>query len=133
MTPEQLRQATGVDRLPVPADRKAFMARIASHYPSAFRTAGVEGSALVEVAIDARGNVGSVDIIERPLAPRAIMVLRKADGTERRVAPRDDPAFGDAAAAALRGVRFEPAMRDGQPVPFTMRMTINFDSSARGS
>jgi outer membrane biosynthesis protein TonB len=133
MTPELLRQTTGVDRLPAPADRKAFMASIASHYPAVFRSAGIEGSALVDVAIDEGGSVYSVQIIQRPLAPRTIMVLRKPDGTERRVTPRDDPAFGEAAAAALKGVKFEPAMRDGQPVPFTMRMTVNFDPSARGS
>jgi outer membrane biosynthesis protein TonB len=131
MTPEQLRQMTGVDRLPVPVDRGALMASVASHYPPPMRSAGVGGSALVDVTIDEQGLVSAVELVQRPLGPRTIMVLREANGTERRVAPHDDPAFGAAAQAALRPVRFTPAVRDGRPVPYTMRMTINFDPPAR--
>jgi hypothetical protein len=131
MTPDQLRRMTGVDRLPVPADHGAFVASIAKHYPAAMRSAGVGGSALVDATIDADGNVTAVEAVQRPMAPRTTLVLRDADGTERRVVPRDDPLFGAAAQAALREVRFIPAVRDGQPVAYTMRMTINFDPPAR--
>ena len=37
-----------------------------------------------------------------------------------------DQEFGAAAEAALREVRFTPARRDGQSVPFEMRLTIVF-------
>ena len=131
MTPEQLRRMTGVDRLPAPADRGAFVASISKHYPRAMRSAGVGGSALVDATIDATGSVSAVEVVQRPFSPRTIVILRDADGTERRVAPQDDPLFGAAARAALREVRFTPAMRDGQPVEYTMRMTINFDPPAR--
>lgn len=122
---------TGVDRLPVPADRAAFMASLAAHYPAAHRAAGVTGSALVDVAVDAEGKVAAVEVIPRPQGMNAILVLRGKDGTERQVTPQDDPAFGAAAQAALRGVRFTPAMRDGKPVPYTLRMTVTFDPPGR--
>jgi hypothetical protein len=58
------------------------------------------------------------------------MVLQQADSSELTVHPGDDPAFGPAAEGALMETRFTPAMRDGQPVPFTMRMTISFGRSS---
>jgi outer membrane biosynthesis protein TonB len=131
MTPDQLRQMTGVDRLPVPADRGAFIASIAKHYPAAMRAAGVGGSALVDATIDAEGNVSAVEVVQRPMSPRTTMILRDAAGTERRFTPQDDPRFEAAARAALREVRFTPAVRDGQPVAYTMRMTISFDPPAK--
>lgn len=131
MTPDQLRAMTGVDRLPAPSDKAAFMAALASHYPASHRATGESGSALVDVAIDDAGKVASVEIIQRPTGTNTILVLRERDGTERRVTPQDDPDFGAAAQAALRTVRFTPAMRDGKPVPYTMRMTVTFDPPGR--
>jgi outer membrane biosynthesis protein TonB len=127
MTPEQFRQLTGVDRMPEVLDRSDLRARIESHYPAELRTEAVSGSALIDVEVDAAGQVASVAAIERPAGIHATMVLLEKDGTERRITPNDHPAFQAAAVAALRGVRFSPALRDGQPVPFTLRMTITFD------
>jgi hypothetical protein len=127
MTAEELRRMTGVDRLPVFADREALRRSMARHHPPALRDAAIGGSVLADVRIDAFGGVEAVTIVPRPAEVRAAMVLREADGTERAVHPHDDPAFAPAAEAVLRETRFTPAMRDGQPVPFTMRMTISFD------
>jgi outer membrane biosynthesis protein TonB len=127
MEPEQLRQMMGVDRLPVFADPDALRRSMARHYPAELRAAGIGGSVLADVVIDAAGGVESVAIVPRPAGIRATMVLQAGDGSERRLQPNDDPAFGPAAEAALKETRFTPAMRDGQPVPFTLRMTIRFD------
>lgn len=130
MTPEQVRQMTGVDRLPQVLDRSAFKARIEQAYPAELRTEGVAGSALVDVRIDEAGSVASVTPIDRPAGMRATLILEEADGSQRRINPTDHPAFQAAAALALRDIRFSPAIRDGQPVPFTMRMTVSFDPPA---
>jgi outer membrane biosynthesis protein TonB len=127
MTPDELRRTAGVDRLPAFADTDALRGAMRRHHPPALREAGIGGSVLADVDIDAHGTVQSVAIVPRPAGVRASMVLQAADGTERIVHPADDPAFGPAAEAALREMRFIPALRDGRPVPFTLRMTIRFD------
>ena len=127
MTPDELRQV-GVDRLPVFADADALRQSMRRHHPPELRDIG--GSVLADVEIDALGTVRSVTIVPRPAGIRAAMVLQQADGTERIVQPNDDPALGPAAQAALRETRFIPAVRDGAPVPFTLRMTIRFDPPA---
>lgn len=126
MTPDELRRTAGVDRLPTFTDTDALRDAMSHHHPPALREAGIGGSVLADVAIDARGKVESVAIVRRPSEVRVAMVLQAADGTERILPPDDDPAFGPAAEAALREMSFVPALRDGQPVPFTMRMTIRF-------
>jgi outer membrane biosynthesis protein TonB len=130
MTPEQVRQMTGVDRLPQVLDQTAFAARIEEAYPAELRVERVAGSALVDVLIDEGGRVASVIPIDRPAGMRTSLILEGEDGSQRHVTTQDHPAFRKAAASALRDVRFSPAIRDGQPVPFTMRMTVNFEPSA---
>lgn len=127
MTPEQVRQMTGVDRLPQVLDQPAFNAKIEQAYPAELRAQGVAGSALVDVLVDEAGRVTSVTPIHRPANMRAVLILEEEDGSQRRVTPKDHPAFQAAAVSALRDVGFSPAIRDGQPVPFTMRMTVTFD------
>jgi outer membrane biosynthesis protein TonB len=131
MTPEQVRQLTGVDRLPEAIDKAAFKASIERHYPAELLPDGTSGSALVDVLVDAGGRVASATPIDRPAGMHAVMILEQKDGTQRRITPNDHPAFQAAAASALREVRFSPAIRDGQPVPFTLRMTVTFDPPAR--
>ena len=130
MTPALLRQMTGVDRLPQPVDPAALQAALKRHYPPEVSADGVSGSVLLDVRVDEAGGVASVTAIDRPAGVHATMVLQERDGTERRVEPNDHPAFRPAAQAALRQVRFTPAMRDGRPVPFTLRMTVIFDPPA---
>jgi hypothetical protein len=92
----------------------------------------VGGSVLVDVRVAADGGVEEVEVVPRPAGIHAAMILREPDGSSRRVEPNDDPAFGPAARAALMETRFTPALRDGRPVPFTMRMTIAFDPRSDG-
>lgn len=132
MNPEQLRQMIGVDRLPMFENPDALREAMRRHYPAALQKAGIGGSALVEVHVAADGTVEGVDVVPRPTEVQAAMVLLKADGTTRPVEVNDDPVFGPVARAALMEMRFTPAMRDGQPVPFTLRMTISFDPRAKG-
>lgn len=59
------------------------------------------------------------------------MVLRERDGRERMHEVRRDPGVFPAAEAVLRDVQFKPAMRDGEPVAHTFRMTISFPPDVR--
>lgn len=136
LTPEALRAMTGLSRLPRPADAGAFAETVRRHYPANLRAAGIQGSVLVDVQIDEKGTVTAVEPVQRPPADvhyRAVVVSRDpATGAEIQ-RPLDtagggsDPAFEAAARAALREVRFTPAEKDGRPVPFVLRMTIQFD------
>ena len=131
MTPEQVRQVTGVDRLPEVVDPAALRASISQSYPEALRSEAVSGSALVDVTIDPRGGVESVTAISRPGGIRSTMILENKDGTRRKVSLNDHPAFQAAAESAIRGIRFTPATRDGQAVPYTLRRTVTFEPPAR--
>ncbi|HEU4452762.1 MAG TPA: hypothetical protein VFR81_06865 [Longimicrobium sp.] len=132
-----MRAATGLSHLPVPADDRAFDASLRRHYPPALLEKKVGGSVLVDVSIDEKGFVQNVDVVDRPArTPNTGMVLVDRDPrtgvtVEREVAPSYDPAFGPAARAVMREVRFQPALKDGQPVPFKMRMTIAFQPTVR--
>ena len=130
MTPDQMRRMTGVDRLPEVLDRPAMKASVDRSYPAELRSEGVPGTALIDVEVDATGTVESVQAVSRVAGITAVMTLQAQDGTERRVTPSDHPAFQRAAVAAFRKVRFSPAVRDGQPVPYTLRMTVMFDPPA---
>ena len=63
-------------------------------YPHALRRDAVRGKARATMLVDARGVVIAV-----------------------KVGERDRPEFGHALAAALQGFKFDPAYRDGKPVP----------------
>jgi hypothetical protein len=127
MTPDQVRQLSGVDRLPDVVDKAALREVIAANYPEEMRPDAVSGSALVDVLIDSQGNVGSVTAIDRPGGIRSAMILQDKAGTQRTVTLNDHPQFQAAAVRALESVRFTPAMLDGKPVPYTLRMTVTFD------
>ncbi len=132
LTPEALKAMMGVSEFPKPADRSALPAAVQRHYPATLRERGVTGFVLLDAMIDETGKVTEVDVLPSPDGPphQAVLISRdRATGAETRRTLSNgtsDPAFGEAAKAALREVRFIPAMRDGQPVPFRLRMSIQF-------
>jgi outer membrane biosynthesis protein TonB len=130
--PAALRAHTGLSHLPEPADRTEFAARLESHYPAQFRAERVSGTTLVDVHVDDQGRVGEVEVIQRPVTPHqdVTAVLLDRDGSPRVMKLNDQPEFGAAAQAALRETRFLPALKDGKPVAFTLRMTVQFDPPA---
>jgi hypothetical protein len=131
---EHLSSMTGLSHMPVPENGKAFDASIRRHYPAAMLRAGRSGDVLVDVRLDETGRVLDADaVMERKTSAdeHRVVVVEKARGSnkevEREVALNYDPeAFGAAAEAALREVRFRPALRNGKAVPYTMRMTVRF-------
>lgn len=134
---EQARTATGLSHLPVPVDERAFDASLRRHYPPALLEKKVAGSVLVDISIDEKGLVRNVDVVDRAAhTPNVGMVLVDKDPrtgvtVEREAVPSYNSAFGSAARAALREVRFEPALKNGQAVPFKMRMTVAFQPPVR--
>jgi protein TonB len=73
-------------------------------YPADLKSQGIEADVTVMVNLDATGKVTSVKVI----------------------APSPHAAFNQAAEAAARGEDFEPAMRDGVAMPYTLSFTYRF-------
>ena len=123
----------GVDRLPAPVDYAAMQASMRRHWPADPDAAGA--SVTVDVSVDAEGRVTAV----QPFTPATDggmptrMVLRDRDGSERMHDIRRDLSVAPATEAVLREVQFTPAMRDGQPVPHTFRMTFSFTPDSRSA
>ncbi len=132
--PDQAREASGLSHLPKPKSPETFGRILARHYPERYVGVRPSTSVLVDVSLDEHGIVKDVAVVDRPpvVTSNAVLVDRKAGSSDevlRAVRPTVyDNAFGAAATAALKEVRFHPARRDGQPVPFTFRMTVEFTS-----
>lgn len=131
---EQAQAATGLSHLPRPQDPEIFRQSLARHYPKEHAGVRPSTSVLVDVSLDANGRVQNVAVVDPPPATTASVALIESGGKGevQRAMPATvyDPAFGPAAAAALKEVRFHPARKNGQPVPFTMRMSVEFTSPA---
>ncbi|BCS88081.1 energy transducer TonB [Pseudodesulfovibrio sediminis] len=80
------------------------LTRLDPYYPPAARRTGTEGQVLIRVLVDENGRVESADVI------------------------RSEPAgvFDAAAIKAVRGWRFSPAQRAGQPVAVRIDIPISF-------
>lgn len=138
-TSAHVRQLTGLTYLPFPRSQAELARSLARHYPPRFIGLRPRTAVLVDVTVDARGTVRDVAVVDRPSGRPAeqvsMVVLEKAPGTNtevaREVRTTYDQAFGPAAQAALEDVRFLPAIRDGKPVPYTIRMTVEFTSPSR--
>jgi len=134
LTPEALREMTGVSVLPRPVDKAALIRAVERHYPARLRGRAERALVLLDASIDAAGHVTGAEAVPPPAGDvhhRAVVVTRDpttGNETQRTLAGGEayDPAFGPAAEAAVREVRFTPAMRDGQAVPFRMRMSVEF-------
>lgn len=87
----------GLDEVP------RALAQMAPLYPPELRRVGVDGEAVIAFVVGTHGRVVSVEIEQAT-----------------------DPAFGEAAAAAVRKWRFEPGKRHGAPVSFRMSIPIRF-------
>lgn len=128
----EMQARTGLSHLPEPADQPEFAARLRQHYPADLRAQGVSGSALLDVHVDAQGRVQDVDIVTRRQTAAHTThraVLQDRGGT-RVLALNDRPEFAAAAQAALRATRFQPALKDGEAVPYRLRMTVQFTPDA---
>jgi protein TonB len=73
-------------------------------YPATLKSQGIEGDVMVLVSLDASGKVLSVKVIKG--APY--------------------PEFDEAAKNAALAEEFEPAQRDGVPIPYTLSYTYRF-------
>jgi protein TonB len=72
-------------------------------YPDDAMKARIEGTATVEVSIDANGRVSGTKLVTSTT-----------------------PSMGDAAMAALKESTFHPGMRDGTAVPVMVTITVRF-------
>jgi outer membrane biosynthesis protein TonB len=129
---EQARAASGLSHLPRPESSDAFGRSLAKHYPRELVGVRPSTSVLVDVSLDASGRVQDVAVVDPPAVTTssAALIEGGSNGDVVRAMPATvyDPAFGPAAVAALKEVRFHPARRKGQAVPFTVRMSVEFTS-----
>jgi periplasmic protein TonB len=122
--PTQARRAPAAEPAPTAASQPGVGQRAASHiptrdtqfekpkrlkpnrpeFPAALKAQGIEGDVTVRVDIAASGAVTSVII----------------------VSSSGYPAFDDAAKRAAASERFAPAIRDGNPVPFSLSYSYRF-------
>lgn len=77
--------------------------RVPPNYPGDLRRQGVEGSVTLSAEIGVNG------------VPRNVEVVRSSH-----------PALNQPAVDALRRWRFKPGTKDGEPVPVTFEVTIDF-------
>lgn len=129
----QLQELTGLSHLPLPADDGAIGASLRRHYPRDLLAQQASGSVLVDIDLDERGIVQDVQAVQRASLPNPadehrMVVRERVNGqvVEREATLKYDSRFDPAAEAALREVRFLPALKNGQAVPFTLRMTVEF-------
>jgi TonB family protein len=71
-------------------------------YPQEAKAKGISGTVIVEVLVDKQGNVSRARVTE------------------------GDKIFWDAALAAVKAWKFQPAMSQGQPVERTTRIKMTF-------
>lgn len=128
-------ERTGLSRLPTPAEPGALTAALRRHYPREFIGKRPRTAVLVDISVDERGRVRDVAVVDRPAgAPTTLRAVltdhdpRTGKDVTREFTTVYDAAFGPAAQEAISEVRFRPAIRQGRPVPFTLRMTVEFSS-----
>lgn len=137
---EMAQRMSGLSHMPRPESLDALNRSLARHYPREFAGIRPRTLVLVDLQLDDKGRVLEATPVDRPAGEPAnvsIVLLDEAPGNnapvEHTYQAAYDPAFGPAARAALRDVRFQPARRDGRPVPYTLRMTVEFTSPANAS
>lgn len=132
---ELVSASTGLSHLPLPERPAALAASLRRHYPAALRESGRGASVLVDVRVDETGRVLDVGVVDNRDKVRnggaRMVLLDQVPGSNLRVEREaqvtyDPVRFGAAARAAVREVRFRPALRDGKAVPYTLRMTVTF-------
>jgi outer membrane biosynthesis protein TonB len=128
MTREQLREKTGVDVLPGVVSPAELHDSLRAHYPAELRGTETAAEVLVDVALGSDGEVQRVAAVE-PEPDTDVHMVRVVEGHVIQAPPVPDehrPLFAAAARDALREVQFTPARRDGENVPFTLRMHVHF-------
>ncbi|MEY2933777.1 MAG: hypothetical protein RL033_4526 [Pseudomonadota bacterium] len=98
------RTATRIPTRDAQFEKPKRMRQAEPPYPATLKAQGVEGDVMVSVSIDASGRVTGVSIVQSS----------------------GQPEFDRAAQQAAQEERFSPALRDGQPVPFTLTYSYRF-------
>jgi protein TonB len=80
---------------------------IRPNYPDELWKTGVEGQAVVQATINVTGDVEKAEVVSA-----------------------DNPAFGEAALAAVKQWKFKPASKDGEPVATDVKLPVVFSIPA---
>jgi protein TonB len=80
--------------------------RVQPNYPELARKTGVKGPAVLQIIVQKDGTVGDIWILRSPAR---------------------DLGFDEAAIAAVRQWRFQPALKDGTPVDARWGIVVDFE------
>ena len=97
------RLATGFEPLPTGATRPVKVHDVNPEYTDRAREARIQGVAILQTAIDQEGNVVDVSVLKG--LPMGLT---------------------EAAVAAVKQWKFEPARIDGEPIPVSYNVTVHF-------
>ena len=114
---------------PIPGEEPSRTFRVL--YDQALEEAGVEGTVLVRLNINERGEVTRAKAIRPPRIPfgKGVAVLRDSQtGETRHALPHSmHPRLREIAEAAARATTFSPGEHRGRPIPITgFRMSFGF-------
>ena len=128
--PDAEARRLGLDHLPYPLNFADLVSALRVHYPAELADSGVRGRVLLSLDLDASGAVTRARAVEPPDLPPGMVitaVLEEPDGRRREFAPARGahPALKRAAEEAAQVLRFSPAVRAGEAVPFSdYRITV---------
>jgi periplasmic protein TonB len=102
--PTANRAATRIPTANVPFTMPKMRGKREPAYPATLKTQGIEADVVVAVSVNANGKATEVKLIS----------------------PSPFPEFNEAARAAALSQDFDPATRDGVPIPYTLSYTYRF-------
>ena len=128
--PSEGARRLGLDHLPHPLNVADLTSSLREHYPAELAGSGVQGPVLLSLDLDASGAVTRARAVEPPELPAGMVitaVVEEPDGRRRQLTPARGAhsALKRAAEKAAQVLRFSPARRAGEAVPFSdYRITV---------
>jgi TonB family protein len=120
MTPQQIEEVQSLAsewkpiRLSIPKQisgtvlKSRLIKQVTPEYPEAARREGVQGVVILVITVDEEGNVEEI-----------------------KIARKVHPLLDEAAIAAVKQWKYSPTLLNGEPIPVTATVTVNFEMDRR--
>jgi protein TonB len=96
-------------------------------YPPEAKAEKVEGLFVIDIVIGRDGAVQGAQVVASAPSAARLKDLTAKKGTPEAI--EGDPRLAAAALDAVKGWRYEPVLKDGQPVELKATVTVNFKLS----
>jgi bla regulator protein BlaR1 len=93
-------------------------------YPPEAKAEKVEGAFLIDVVVGKDGEVKKAEVVASAPTAERLEQIQANKGTPAGL--EGDPRLAEAALAAVRQWRYQPVIRNGQPVEFKVTVAVNF-------